>query len=528
MSPELIKYVAEARRNGLSDEAIRSALLSAGWNVQLVNETLASPNAPTAAPMETPAQIKSIPSGAIAAVETNEGLTAEQSAFIAQWSWGGFLLYCIYFLGNGLYKTAVLYFFGTLVPGLNIYLWIRAGLRGRKMAWGKKIWNDFSSYEKRQRLLDQIGIIITVIAVVAWIVGVGATYFAVSHSPSNQQPTSSVKQGSVTSTLTTTSQASVPDTSLVIGNTTIDNGPKQDCGLIREEVMSYVAIGFPPLSLPITPAEKIALGCIDNAVIACTPATLTVEAGKGNLKVQILGSTGNDCAIVSANNPEVSTTCQVPSSVIQSMIQTGQNGKITQEGALAMNVFMMVSMASQPGFTPKDAQGKVIKLDCHTSTLSEQTPITTNHLQTSTSSASAKSSSNDSLEIIEATFNPPQLISPFTDTKMNITLKNETDHQIKEFYYRFYLEGKPFFGQVAGNKLAYIDPGATFDMTPSASSVLNQLAKSCDTWGLPSGSYNLHLKISTDTTKPLSSDTIGPSVTDKLIPFTLTSDCVKK
>lgn len=135
--------------------------------------------------------------------------------------------------------------------------------------------------------------------------------------------------------------------------------------------------------------------------------------------------------------------------------------------------------------------------------------------------------SNIPLEIVQATLNTSQLTYPFSGVTLNVVLRNNTSQQIDNYEYRFYLDEKTTFAQLVGNDLAYIEAGKTYVME-DAQSAITQLAKSCDFFGLATGQYHLHLKISTDTTKPLNSDTTGPTVTDKLIPFTLTSACQKK
>ncbi|MEI8174959.1 MAG: hypothetical protein WCG28_03345, partial [bacterium] len=93
----------------------------------------------------------------------------DQQDFINKWSWGGFFLYAVYFIASRNYKRAFLYFLGTAVPILNIWLWIKSGLRGRKLVWESGKWQDFESYRKRQKLLDKIGFIWALIIALIWI-----------------------------------------------------------------------------------------------------------------------------------------------------------------------------------------------------------------------------------------------------------------------------------------------------------------------------------------------------------------------
>ncbi len=61
----------------------------------------------------------------------------------------------IYFFVSGLFKEALF----TFVPFLNIYIWIKGFVRGRRMSWEKGEWKSFEVYQKRQRIMDWVGII---------------------------------------------------------------------------------------------------------------------------------------------------------------------------------------------------------------------------------------------------------------------------------------------------------------------------------------------------------------------------------
>ncbi len=87
-------------------------------------------------------------------------VTPEQAAFIGRGSFGAFSLGLIYFLASGLMIDALL----SLVPIVNLYIWIRGIIRGRKMSWEKGQWADFTTYQNRQKLLDKIGIVVLIIS----------------------------------------------------------------------------------------------------------------------------------------------------------------------------------------------------------------------------------------------------------------------------------------------------------------------------------------------------------------------------
>lgn len=94
--------------------------------------------------------------------QASKSLTPEQAAFVKRGSFGAFSLGIIYFLASGLMIDALL----TLVPFVNLYIWIRGIISGRKMSWEKATWTDFTTYQKRQKLLDKIGIVVLIVSFV--------------------------------------------------------------------------------------------------------------------------------------------------------------------------------------------------------------------------------------------------------------------------------------------------------------------------------------------------------------------------
>lgn len=93
-------------------------------------------------------------------VQVSKNLTPEQTAFIGRGSFGAFSLGIFYFLACGLMMDALL----SLIPFVNLYIWIRGIISGRKMSWEKASWTDFATYQKRQKLLDKIGIVVLIVS----------------------------------------------------------------------------------------------------------------------------------------------------------------------------------------------------------------------------------------------------------------------------------------------------------------------------------------------------------------------------
>lgn len=173
MEQAILDYIKQARDAAMGDEQIRQALVSSGWSEHDIQTAMNFGGGETPNPLT---------SSAVAP----EG---DQKSFINKWSWGGFLLYFVYFLGSRNYKRAFLYFFGNFVPILNIYLWIKSGHRGRKMVWESGKWLDFESYKKRQKLLDEIGFVIA--GIVALIL-IATSVFGYFRRPNNVNTKSEV------------------------------------------------------------------------------------------------------------------------------------------------------------------------------------------------------------------------------------------------------------------------------------------------------------------------------------------------
>jgi hypothetical protein len=92
----------------------------------------------------------------------NASLSPEQQKFVNKWSFGAFSLSFIYFFASGLIKQGLL----LLIPFYNIYVYFKGIVKGRKMSWEKGEWKDFDTFQRRQKLLDRIGLVMIIFMVV--------------------------------------------------------------------------------------------------------------------------------------------------------------------------------------------------------------------------------------------------------------------------------------------------------------------------------------------------------------------------
>ena len=93
-------------------------------------------------------------------------LSQEQAEFINKWSWGCFLSSIIWCIGSKLYWYALLF----LIPVVNIAVWIFLSIKGRKTSWIKGKWENFEKFEKRQKLLDVIAVILLGISILSVVI----------------------------------------------------------------------------------------------------------------------------------------------------------------------------------------------------------------------------------------------------------------------------------------------------------------------------------------------------------------------
>jgi len=97
--------------------------------------------------------------------ERYKGLTDEQILYINKWSWGAFFGNGIWQWGQKLYLQAILAF----IPFVNIYIWIKCAMDGRKMAWEKGGWNNFEHFKKRQTIMAWVIVIVNIFVILSYI-----------------------------------------------------------------------------------------------------------------------------------------------------------------------------------------------------------------------------------------------------------------------------------------------------------------------------------------------------------------------
>lgn len=81
-----------------------------------------------------------------------QNLTPEQLKYIRGGSLGAFFGGLIWPLGSKLWLWALL----SLVPIVNIYVWLKLTFHGRRMAWEKGEWQSFDQFRQRQKVLGWV------------------------------------------------------------------------------------------------------------------------------------------------------------------------------------------------------------------------------------------------------------------------------------------------------------------------------------------------------------------------------------
>ncbi len=81
-----------------------------------------------------------------------QNLTPEQLKYIRGGSLSAFFGGLIWPLGSKLWLYALL----SLVPLVNIYVWLKLTFHGRRMSWEKGEWQSFDQFKQRQKLLVYI------------------------------------------------------------------------------------------------------------------------------------------------------------------------------------------------------------------------------------------------------------------------------------------------------------------------------------------------------------------------------------
>ncbi len=302
MNQQLLNYINHARQSGMTDEQIKGELIKQGWDAKDIIPLL---NIDADIPPELALGQSSM----------------DQDSFVRKWSWGGFFLTWIYFLASRAYKTAVLYFLGMFVPILNIVLWIRGGLKGRKIVLKKVGWPNFEAYKKRQRLLDKIGVIIFVVALVIGVVG-GVLEAALGTEDDTQ---SSLPQPQQEEVATTPEESHSPQ--------------PLNCGTIRATAFEEET----PLGM-LPGAENEAAGCWEGKLSQCNPAYIDWTEEAKTARLEILGRGGADMCVVSQQDfyNGRTTTCDIPIALIEELAKASK-----QEGELVFRIGLMLAFEAE-------------------------------------------------------------------------------------------------------------------------------------------------------------------------------------
>lgn len=197
-------FIADSRAKGMSDDAIRSALLSMGMDISEVNSILSVPGSVTNPQAVGVSSVKDSLMQATGTVSATTIVSPDEK-FIGSWSWGGFLLGWVYFLGGGMGARAIGYFFAILLGPIYLVFAIMAGVGGRKKIWQSGKWKDFEAYKKRQKTLDIIGLTFLAAGII-----IPTLLVALS----SKSPTPSLDNSAPATGLTTTTSATGEDSDI--------------------------------------------------------------------------------------------------------------------------------------------------------------------------------------------------------------------------------------------------------------------------------------------------------------------------
>jgi len=91
-------------------------------------------------------------------------LTRNDQIYLNNLSWGAFFCPLIWALGNKLYIWAI----ASLVPFLNLYVWLKLFFDGRQIAWENNKQIDFSAFKTRQKTIVWLNILFYILAICAF------------------------------------------------------------------------------------------------------------------------------------------------------------------------------------------------------------------------------------------------------------------------------------------------------------------------------------------------------------------------
>ncbi|MDO8504673.1 MAG: hypothetical protein Q7S36_02360 [Candidatus Liptonbacteria bacterium] len=313
MAAEIENFIGESRAKGMSDDAIKSALLNMGVNQAEINAAF------FLVPQQAQPQ-------AVAPQTANEPVTqavGSPGAALSQ--------------PNG-------------TPAVSIP-------RGTHAVQFEDI-NFAAPVSKTPGVGKKTGLILGTAAMAIVAIGAGAYMFL---NAGEQGKNELVPQETV-------STSSLPAKDFVpvatgLGSATATT---KDCGSTRDEAASFILLGFPP-DIVVTAQEKDAISCMDAAIKDCAPATLAITSEGNIVEGEILGKENSNCLVsekISYKGPEI-YTCKIPASFISSLFQDPK----AKSSGVYLNIAAAVSMLGAEKLTPgfktsvKDLQGNPVQID---------------------------------------------------------------------------------------------------------------------------------------------------------------------
>lgn len=379
MPIDIQAFIRDSRDKNMSDNAIKSALLNMGVDQFEINSYFPAVAQQTQPQTVAPQTVKetvmqtvgtfgtesvTLSAGAAvaspvfgnqataAAAVSPDQLSEEQTRYINKWSWSAFFFAWLYYLVNGLFKKGILYFLGMFVPGLNLFLIIKSGLKGRAMAWQEGSWADFSAFQKRQKMFAKV--MFGLVGALAVVSAASAMVGVLSKNKLPEQPVSGVASSTEPSASTSTAAVSAPTV--------------RDCGIAGPNTFLYAISAGQAGSKP-TDAEQAALNCADAAVVACSPATFGIGDKTGAVKYEILGANNSACDISFLNNSgdiQVPLTiCEVPTNFISTLLPAIAKKNGIGNASVGLTALQAVNIQAL-GF-PMDIPGQKISFNCKAS-----------------------------------------------------------------------------------------------------------------------------------------------------------------
>ena len=74
------------------------------------------------------------------------------------------------------YTHLILIFLALFIPVVNLAVIVYFGVKGRQIAWNSGKWESIEIFEKRQKLLDALGIILFFVAGILQVIKIMGTF----------------------------------------------------------------------------------------------------------------------------------------------------------------------------------------------------------------------------------------------------------------------------------------------------------------------------------------------------------------